>query len=116
MGEAKTTMTLSDLTAVYQALNRVQAIIEFDLDGTIINANENFLGMFGYNLDEIVGQHHRIFCDPGYVESPAYGEFWRKLGQGEYDAAEFKRLTKGGEEIWLQASYNPGFDQDGKPV
>jgi len=116
MGEAKTTMTLSDLTAIYQALNRVQAIIEFDLDGAIINANENFLGMFGYNLDEIVGQHHRIFCDPGYVESPAYGEFWRKLGQGEYDAAEFKRLTKGGEEIWLQASYNPVFDKDGKPV
>ena len=117
MSEAKkATMALSDLSAVYQALNRVQAIIEFELDGTVISANENFLRMFGYDLDEIVGKHHRIFCDPGYAESPEYGEFWRKLGRGEYDAAEFKRLAKGGEEIWLRASYNPVFDKDGKPV
>ena len=112
----KATMAPSDLSAVYQALDRVQAIIEFELDGTVITANENFLRMFGYELDEIVGKHHRIFCDPGYAESPEYGEFWRKLGRGEYDAAEFKRLAKGGEEIWLQASYNPVFDKDGKPV
>jgi len=112
----KATMDPAELSAVYQALNRVQAVIEFDLDGTVINANENFLRMFGYELDEIVGKHHRIFCDPGYAQSPEYGEFWRKLGRGEYDAAEFKRLAKGGEEIWLQASYNPVFDKDGKPV
>jgi len=112
----KTTMAPSDLSAVYQALNRVQAIIEFELDGTVISANENFLRMFGYELDEVVGQHHRIFCDPGYAESPQYVEFWQKLGRGEYDAAEFKRLAKGGEEIWLRASYNPVFDQAGKPV
>jgi methyl-accepting chemotaxis protein len=117
MSEAKkATMALSDLSAVYQALNKVQAIIEFELDGTVISANENFLRMFGYDLDEIVGKHHRIFCDPGYAESPEYGAFWQKLGQGEYVAAEFKRLAKGGEEIWLQASYNPIFDKDGKPV
>jgi methyl-accepting chemotaxis protein len=117
MNEAKkATMTLSDLSAVYQALNRVQAIIEFELDGTVISANENFLRMFGYDLDEIVGEHHRIFCDPRYAESPEYAEFWQKLGRGEYDAAEFKRLAKGGEEIWLRASYNPVFDKDGKPV
>jgi methyl-accepting chemotaxis protein len=117
MSEAKkATMALSDLSAVYQALNRVQAIIEFELDGTVITANENFLRMFGYELDEIVGKHHRIFCDPGYAQSAEYGEFWRKLGRGEYDAAEFKRLAKGGEEIWLRASYNPVFDKDGKPV
>ncbi len=106
----------SDLLAVYQALNRVQAIIEFELDGTVISANENFLRMFGYELDEIVGKHHRIFCDPDYSASPQYTEFWQKLGRGEYDAAEFKRLTKGGEEIWLQASYNPVFNDDGKPI
>ena len=73
MNEAKkTTMTLSDLSAVYKALNRVQAIIEFELDGTVISANENFLRMFGYDLDEIVGEHHRIFCDSDYAESPEY--------------------------------------------
>ena len=117
MSEAKkATMAPSDLSAVYQALDRVQAIIEFELDGTVISANENFLRMFGYDLDEIVGKHHRIFCDPGYAESPEYSAFWRKLGRGEYDAAEFKRLAKSGEEIWLRASYNPVLDKDGKPV
>jgi methyl-accepting chemotaxis protein len=94
----------------------VQAIIEFKLDGTVISANENFLRMFGYDLDEIVGKHHRIFCDPDYAKSSEYGAFWRKLGRGEYDAVEFKRLSKGGEEIWLRASYIPVFDKDGKPV
>jgi methyl-accepting chemotaxis protein len=117
MSEAKkATMAPSDLSAVYQALDRVQAIIEFDIDGTVISANENFLRMFGYDLNEIVGKHHRIFCDPGYTKSPEYSAFWRKLGRGEYDAAEFKRLAKSGEEIWLRASYNPVFDKDGKPV
>jgi methyl-accepting chemotaxis protein len=112
----KATMTPTDRSAVYQALDRVQAIIEFKLDGTVISANENFLRMFGYDLHEIVGKHHRIFCDPEYAESPEYAEFWRRLGRGEYDAAEFKRLAKGGQEIWLQASYNPVFDTDGKPT
>ena len=85
-------MDQTDLLAVYQALNRVQAIIEFELDGTVINANEIFLQMFGYDLDEIVGKHHRIFCDPDYAETSEYARFWQKLGRGEYDAAEFKRL------------------------
>jgi len=114
--EKNATMALSDLTAVYEALNRVQAIIEFELDGTVVSANENFLRNFGYGLDEIVGKHHRMFCDPSYAESPEYTEFWKKLGRGEYVTAEFKRLAKGGEEIWLRASYNPVFDEDGKPV
>jgi methyl-accepting chemotaxis protein len=109
-------MPPGDLLAIYQALDKVQAIIEFDLDGTVISANENFLSTFEYELDEIVGQHHRIFCDPVYVESAQYTEFWEKLGRGEYHAADFKRLTKGGRELWLQASYNPVFDNDGKPV
>ena len=112
----KASMAPSDLSSVYQALNRVQAIIEFELDGTVISANENFLRMFGYDLDEIVGKHHRVFCEPSYAESPEYGAFWRKLGKGEYDAAKFKRLAKGGEEIWLRASYNPIFDKDGTLV
>jgi len=112
----KATMAPGDLLAVYQALDRVQAIIEFDLDGTVVSANENFLSIFGYELDEIIGKHHRMFCDPDYVESDEYGEFWQKLGRGECHAAEFKRLAKGGKEIWLQASYNPVFDKDGNPV
>ena len=110
------TMAPGDLLAIYQALDRVQAIIEFGLDGTVVSANENFLRIFGYELDEIVGKHHRIFCDPVYVESDAYAEFWKKLERGEYHAAEFKRLAKDGKEIWLRASYNPVFDTDGKPV
>ncbi len=105
-----------DLFAIYQALDRVQAIIEFDLEGTVISANENFLRIFDYELDEVVGQHHRMFCDPEYAESGAYAEFWNKLGRGEFHAEEFKRLAKGGRELWLQASYNPVFDDDGKPL
>ncbi len=114
--ENKATAVASHPSAVYQALNRVQAIIEFELDGTVITANENFLRIFGYELDEVAGQHHRIFCDPAYAQSSEYREFWRRLGRGEYDAAEFKRLAKNGQEIWLQASYNPVFDKNGKAV
>ena len=117
MKEVQKTMPASgDMLAIYQALDRVQAIIEFDLDGTVVSANENFLGLFGYEVNEVIGKHHRMFCDPAYVESDAYAEFWKKLGRGELHMAEFKRLTKGGREIWLQASYNPVFDKDGKPV
>ena len=112
----KATTAPGDLLAIYQALDKVQAIIEFNLDGTVVSANENFLRIFGYELDEIVGKHHRIFCDPSYVQSDAYAEFWKMLGRGEYHSAEFKRLAKGGKEIWLQASYNPVFDNDGNPV
>jgi methyl-accepting chemotaxis protein len=109
-------MSTTELLAIYQALDRSQAIIEFELDGTVITANENFLRIFGYDLDEIVGKHHRIFCDPSYVASDEYTAFWRKLSRGKFDSAEFKRLAKGGQEIWLRASYNPVFDKDGEPV
>jgi methyl-accepting chemotaxis protein len=112
----KATMQAGELMAIYQALDRVQAIIEFDLDGTVVAANENFLRIFDYELDEIIGQHHRMFCDPEYAESDDYAEFWQKLGRGEYHAAEFRRMAKGGREVWLQASYNPVFDEDGKPL
>ena len=109
-------MATDDLSAVYKALDRVQAIIEFNLDGTVVKANENFLNIFGYDLDEVAGKHHRIFCDPQYASSDAYAEFWQMLGRGEFHEAEFKRLAKGGRELWLRASYNPVFDKDGKPV
>jgi methyl-accepting chemotaxis protein len=112
----ETSMAPGDLLAIYEALDRVQAIIEFDLDGIVVSANENFLRIFDYELEEVIGQHHRMFCDPDYVESDAYADFWKMLARGEYRAAEFKRLGKAGKEIWLQASYNPVFDAEGNPV
>jgi methyl-accepting chemotaxis protein len=99
-----------------RAIDRAQAVIEFELDGTVITANENFLRIFDYTLDEVAGKHHRIFCDPSYAESPEYVQFWQKLGRGEYEADEFKRVGKSGGEIWLQASYNPIFDVEGQPL
>jgi methyl-accepting chemotaxis protein len=112
----KTKMAQGDLQAIYEALDKVQAIIEFDLDGIVVSANENFLRVFGYELDEIVGKHHQMFCDSSYAESDDYKEFWKKLGRGESHAAEFKRLAKGGRKVWLRASYNPVLDKDGKPI
>jgi len=114
--EEKATKAPADLLAIHQALDRVQAIIEFNLDGTVVAANENFLQIFGYSLDEVEGKHHRMFCDPDYADSDEYAEFWQKLGRGECHEAEFKRLARGGNELWLRASYNPVFDADGKPV
>ena len=106
----------AEYEGMLEAINRSQAVIEFDLQGTVLNANDNFLKIFGYRLDEVVGKHHRMFCEPGYAESTDYAEFWRRLGTGEYDADEFKRVDKNGSEIWLQASYNPIMDANGKPV
>jgi methyl-accepting chemotaxis protein len=104
-----------DAAFTLNAISKSQAMIEFALDGTILTANENFLGAMGYTLAEIQGQHHRMFVEPGYAQSAEYAEFWRRLGRGEYDRAEYKRLGKGGREVWIQASYNPVFDRAGKP-
>lgn len=105
----------ADIQGQVDAINKSQAVIEFNLDGTIITANENFLGALGYGLDEIRGQHHRMFCDSAYVNTSEYREFWAKLNRGEFDAGEYKRFGKGGKEIWIQASYNPVFDLSGRP-
>lgn len=96
------------------ALDKVQATIEFNLDGTIILANQNFTKTVGYDLSEIKGKHHRMFCDPAYTATPEYRAFWEKLNRGEFDSGEYKRLGRGGKEIWIQASYNPIFDLNGK--
>ncbi len=96
------------------ALSRAQAVIEFTTSGDIITANENFLNCLGYGLHEIRGQHHRMFCDDQFRNSPDYAEFWRKLAAGEFISAEFKRIGKGGKEVWIQASYNPIMDADGR--
>ncbi len=98
------------------AIGKSQAVIEFKLDGTIVTANENFLGAVGYTLDEIKGKHHSMFVGPAERESAAYREFWAKLNRGEFQAAQYKRFGKGGKEIWIQASYNPILDANGKPV
>jgi len=105
-----------DSNGKVDAVERVQAVIEFDLKGRILRANENFLATFGYASEEVVGQHHRLFCDPLYVRSPEYLKFWEHLGQGEFNAGEFRRIAKNGAEVWIQASYNPIFDPDGKLV
>ena len=98
------------------AVSRSRALIEFDMNGTILTANQNFLDTMGYTLDEIVGQHHRIFMSPGSAERPEYAEFWKRLGRGEFESGEFKRIAKGGREVWLLASYNPVLDADGRPM
>lgn len=105
----------NDHRALVAAMNRSQAIIEFNLDGTILHANENFLGTVGYSMSDIKGQHHRMFCDPQYANTPEYKRLWEKLGRGEFDAGEYKRFGKNGKEIWIQASYNPMMNADGKP-
>ncbi|SMX29305.1 Biofilm dispersion protein BdlA [Pelagimonas phthalicica] len=105
----------ADLQGVVDAINRVQAVIEFEVDGTIITANENFLATVGYSLDEIAGKHHRMFCDPAYAKSDDYHDFWMKLAMGEFSTGEFQRFGKGGEEVWINASYNPILGADGKP-
>lgn len=97
------------------AIDRAQAMIEFSLDGTILNANENFLGAMGYALDEIKGKHHRIFVDPVEANSTAYGMFWDALGKGEFKTGQFRRIGKDGRDVWIEASYNPIFDSLGNP-
>ena len=96
------------------ALDRSQAVIEFEVDGTIITANENFCAATGYSLDEIVGQHHRLFCGDELVASEEYSDFWRALADGKFQEGEFRRVTKAGEELWLRASYNPILDSEGR--
>ena len=105
----------ADYQGQIAAIGKSQAVIEFSMDGTILGANENFLAALGYTLSEIRGKHHSMFVDEGYRQSAAYKEFWAKLNRGEYVADEFKRIGKGGKEVWIQASYNPILDLNGKP-
>ncbi|MGD0676455.1 MAG: PAS domain-containing methyl-accepting chemotaxis protein [Polyangiaceae bacterium] len=97
------------------AISKSQAVIEFAMDGTVLTANDNFCRAFGYSLDEVKGRHHSTFLDEASRSSPEYREFWVKLNRGEYQAGEYKRIGKGGKEVWIQASYNPILDLNGKP-
>jgi methyl-accepting chemotaxis protein len=105
----------ADARGQINAISRSQAVIEFKLDGTILTANENFCSALGYRLEEIRGQHHRLFVTPEEASGPEYQEFWRKLSSGEFWSGEYKRIGKGGREVWIQASYNPIFDASGRP-
>ncbi len=107
--------SVAELQGKVAALERSQAVIEFELDGTIIGANENFLSAIGYRLDEIRGKHHSMFVDPAEVQGRDYKAFWEALRRGEYQAGQYRRLGKGGRIVWLEASYNPILDPDGKP-
>jgi methyl-accepting chemotaxis protein len=110
----KEKLSTADLAGQIAAIGKSQAVIEFNMDGTIIGANQNFLGAVGYALDEIRGRHHSMFVDPSERDGAAYREFWAALNRSEYQAAEYKRIGKGGKEVWIQASYNPILDLNGK--
>ena len=105
-----------DYEGQLKSISNNQAVIEFQMDGTVVTANQNFLSTLGYSLDEIKGRHHRMFVEESFANSSEYREFWAKLNRGEYVAAEFKRIGKGGKVVWIQASYNAIKDQSGKPV
>ncbi|RYE62901.1 MAG: PAS domain S-box protein, partial [Oxalobacteraceae bacterium] len=105
----------ADFEGRMAAIDRAQAVIEFDLEGRILHANQNFLDTLGYALDDVVGQQHTMFCDPVYARSHEYRAFWKHLGSGEFHAGEFKRIAKDGHPVWIQATYNPILDADGKP-
>ncbi|MFB7143353.1 methyl-accepting chemotaxis protein [Agrobacterium deltaense] len=98
-----------------EALDRTQAVISFNMDGTIIEANSLFLNAMGYSFEEIRGKHHSIFMDPAEAQSPSYIEFWKALNRGDFQAGDFLRMGKGGREVWIRASYNPVFGNDGLP-
>ncbi|WP_285602365.1 PAS domain-containing protein, partial [Helicobacter sp. NHP22-001] len=114
--EQITTLTKEnrELRAIYNAISRSLALIEFDTEGKVITANDNFLHLMGYTLEEIKGKHHSMFCDPEFVKTPQYTEFWRHLKSGEFKRGTFKRVTKTGKAVYLEASYNPVFDSEGK--
>ena len=104
----------NDAAVVLNAIDKSQAKIEFLLDGTITDVNENFLKTMGYSQAEVVGQKHKMFCEPSYSESDDYKKFWESLSAGEFVSGEFKRIGKNGREIWIIGSYNPVVDASGK--
>ena len=101
--------------ALLAALEPVQAVIEFDLEGRVLRANQLFLELMGYSAHEMVGQHHSMFCEPGLMQSQAYRDFWADLGEGKFQSARYRRIGKHGAEVWIQATYNPILDVDGRP-
>lgn len=108
-------MQYADFSGQIAAISKSQAVIEFDMNGVIQSANDNFLKTVDYALNDFIGKHHRIFVEKAYGISAEYTQFWEKLQRGEYVAAQFKRINRNGGEFWIQASYNPILDVNGKP-
>ncbi|MTI40050.1 PAS domain S-box protein [Fulvivirga lutimaris] len=111
----KSKLENADFSGQLEAISKSQAVIEFELDGTIVSANDNFLSVLGYKLSEVQGKHHSMFVTDEYKNSKEYQDFWKKLNSGQFESGEFMRLAKNGENKWIQASYNPIFDLNGKP-
>ena len=109
-------MAAADTAGKTEAFDRSYAVIEFDLAGHVLSANDNFLELMGYAGREVVGKHHRMFCADDHALSSEYREFWEKLGRGRFDAGVYSRRRKDGSEVWLQATYNPVMDADGVPI
>ncbi|EEF27622.1 sensory transduction histidine kinase, putative, partial [Ricinus communis] len=109
-------LAMQRAATVFDAINRTQGLVEYDPDGRVLDANQNFLDMMGYTREQLTGRDHRIFCCQEFIQSEAYGDLWRKLALGEADTGEYKRLTSKGAGVWLQGSYNPVLDDDGKVI
>ena len=105
----------AEFEGTVHAINRALAVVEFDLQGRVLNANPIFLQLMGYTLDEVQGRHHRMFCTPEETQTPTYDALWARLGRGELASGEYRRLAKNGHEVWIQATYNPIFDTEGRP-
>ncbi|HEV7717013.1 MAG TPA: PAS domain-containing protein, partial [Steroidobacteraceae bacterium] len=108
-------LTEADGAGQLVAISKAQAVMEFELNGTVRTANDNFLRMMGYSLEDVRGKHHSMFVDPASRETAEYRALWAKLARGEYDASQYKRVARGGREVWIQGSYNPIMDAGGKP-
>jgi len=114
--EIESANTIAAYDSQLTAIDKAMGVISFAMDGTIIDVNDNFLNSVGYAREELIGQHHRLFAEPSLAKSPEYSEFWAELNRGKFDSGEYKRIGKNGKEIYLQASYNPILDIDGKPL
>jgi methyl-accepting chemotaxis protein len=108
-------MNAAEMSGQLNAIDKAMGVISFELDGTIIDINENFLNVVGYSRGEVIGNHHKMFAPPGVADTKEYADFWATLNRGEFVAGQFERMGKGGKEIWLEASYNPILDPNGKP-
>jgi methyl-accepting chemotaxis protein len=107
---------IAESTSQLEAISKTQAMIEFQLDGTIVSANENFLRTMGYTLDEIRGGHHSMFVTPEERNSAEYQQFWERLRRGEHQKTRYHRLGKGGRDVWIEAFYSPVTDANGTPL
>lgn len=107
---------LVDAEALLTAMDRSQSVVEFAIDGTVLEANDNFLTLYGYSRDEVIGGHHRMFCDSKLVKDPEYLRFWQRLALGHFESGRFLRKASDGREVWVQASYNPVMDLRGDPL